>query len=50
MGVTPVRSLNSIKRNGIGGVADNPVVIWILRIDIADSILGKSLTFLAEDF
>ena len=50
MGVTPVRALNSIKRGGIRGVANNPVEFWILRKDRADSILGKRLTFLAEDF
>jgi hypothetical protein len=50
MGVTIVRALNSIKPNGIGGVANNPVEIWILRSHLADSIFGKRLTFLAEDF
>ena len=50
MGVSPVRALNSIKRDGIGGVADNPVVFWILRKDLADSILSKRLTFLADEF
>ena len=51
MGVTPVRALNSIKRGGIeGGVANNPIEFWILRIDVADSILGKCGTSLAEDF
>ena len=25
MGATPVRALNSIKRDGIGGVANNPI-------------------------
>ena len=50
MGVTPVRALNSIKRGGIWRVANNPVPFWILRNDHADSILGKRLTFLAEDF
>ena len=50
MGVTPVRALNPIKPESIGRVANNPVVFWILRKEIADSILSKRLTFLAEDF
>ena len=50
MGVTPVRTLNAIKSDGIGGVANNPVKFWILCRDLADSILSKRLTFLAEDF
>ena len=50
MGVTPVRALNSIKPIRIGGVANNPVVIWILQEEPADGPLSKRLTFLAEDF
>ena len=50
MGVAPVRALNSIKSDGIGGVANNPVEFWILRRDLADSILSERLTFLVEDF
>ena len=50
MGVTPVRALNSIKTCGIGGMANNPVVVRILRSELADSIESKRLTFLAEDF
>jgi hypothetical protein len=50
MTVTPVLALNSIKGDGIGGVANNPVEFWILRIDVGDSIYGKLLTSLAEDF
>ena len=50
MCVTPVRALNSIKISGIGGVANNPVVVWILSNGLADSTLGKRRTFLAEDF
>ena len=50
MGITPVRALNSIKIGGIGGVANNPVVVRILRFDLADSVESKLLTFLAEDF
>ena len=50
MGVTPVRALNSVKPDGIRGVANNPVEIWILRNGIADSTLGKRCTFLVEDF
>jgi hypothetical protein len=50
MGVIPVCALNSIKRDGIGGVANNPVEIWILRNHLVDSILSKRLAFLAEDF
>ena len=46
MGVTVVLALNSIKPNGIGGVANNPVEFWILRHHLADSILGERLTFL----
>ena len=48
MGVTIVRALDSIKPNGIGGMANYPVEFWILRYHIVDSILGKRLTFLAE--
>ena len=50
MGVTIVRAFNSIKRGGIGGVANNPVKVWILRYHLGDSILGKLFAFLAEDF
>ena len=50
MGVTPIRALNAIKIGGIGGVANNPVVARILRVDFADSILSKRRTFLVEDF
>ena len=50
MCVTPIRALNSIKIDGIRRVADNPVECWILQDGLADSILGKRLTFLAEDF
>ena len=50
MGVIPVRTLNSIKRDRIGGVANDPVIFWILRNGLADRILGKRLTFLAENF
>ena len=50
MGVTPVRALYSIKIGGIGGVANNPVEGWILRNDLADSILSKRLTSLANNF
>ena len=50
MSVTPVRALNSIKPDGVGGVANNPVEFWILRNRLADSTLSKLLTFLAEDF
>ena len=50
MGITPVRTLNSIKRGGIRGVANNPVVFVILRHDLVDSTCSKRLTFLAEDF
>ena len=50
MGATPVHALNSIKPDFIGGGANNPVVGWILRYRVADSILGKRRTFLAEDF
>ena len=49
MRVTIVNAFNSIERGGIGGVANNPVEIWILRNGTADSILGKQRTFLAED-
>ena len=49
MGVTPVLALNSIKPDGIGRVANNPVVFWILRSDRAHSTFSKRLTFLAED-
>ena len=50
MGVTPVRALNSIKPDGIGGVANNPVEFWIQRYHLVDSILGKRITSLADDF
>ena len=50
MGVTPVRALNSIKRDRIGRVANNPVEFWILRRGLADSTFGERHTFLAEDF
>ena len=50
MGVIPVRALDSIKRGGIGGVANNPVEFWITRNGLADSTLSKRFTFLAEDF
>ena len=50
MGLTPVRTLNPIKRDGIGGVANDPVIFWILRKGVTDSILGKRLTFLVEEF
>ena len=50
MGVTPVRAFNSIKHGGIGGVANNPVELWILGNHFADSILSKRLTFLGKDF
>ena len=50
MGVTPVCAINSVKRDGIWGMAYNPVEFWILRNGFADSILSKRLTFLAEDF
>ena len=48
MSGTPVRVLNSIKVDGIWGVANNPAEFWILGIKLADSILGKLLAFLAE--
>ena len=44
MGVTPVHILNPIKRNGMGGVANNPVEFWVLRNGFVDGILGKRLT------
>jgi hypothetical protein len=50
MGVTIVLAFNSIKPDGIGGVANNPVEIWKLRFHLADNLLSKGLTFLAEDF
>ena len=46
MSVTPVRALDAFKPGWIGGVANNPVPFWILRTDLADSILGERLTFL----
>ena len=49
MSVIPVRALNSIKPDGIGRVANNPVEMWILYYHLVNSILGKRLTFL-EDF
>ena len=48
MGVTPVRALISIKIEAIGGMANNPVPLRVLRNEFGDSILGKRLTFLAE--
>ena len=50
MGVTPICALNSIKPDGIGGVANNPVEFWILRNGLVDGILGELLTSLAKDF
>ena len=50
MDETPVLVLNSIKRGGVGGVANNPVDFWIRRNGFVDGILGKRLTYLAEDF
>ena len=50
MGVTPVLALNSIKPDGIGGVANNPVEFGIPRNHLADSTLGKRFAFLAEEF
>ena len=50
MCVAPIRALSSIKIGGIGGVANNPVVFWILRKDLGDSILSKRLTSLAKYF
>ena len=50
MGIIPVRALNSIKRSGISGVANNPVEFWILRPGTADGILGELRTFLVEYF
>ena len=50
MGVTPVRAHISFEVEGIGGVANNPVVFWILRNHLADSISSKRLAFLVEDF
>ena len=50
MSKTPVRALNSIKPDGIGGVGNNPVEFWILRDGLADSTLRKPVTFLVEDF
>ena len=49
MGVTPVRALNSIKCDGVGGVANNPVECWILRKGLGDNTLSIRRTFLAED-
>ena len=48
MGVTPVRALNAIKPDFIGGVANNPIQFWILRYHLANSILSKFRTFLAR--
>ena len=48
MGVTPVRALISIKIEAVGGMANNPVPLRVLRNEFGDSILGKRLTFLAE--
>ena len=50
MGVAIVRALNSIKRDGIGGVANNPVEVWPLWYHLGDASLGKVFTFLAENF
>ena len=50
MVVTPVRAHNSIKPDGIGRVADSPVVSWILGRDLVDSTFSKPRAFLAEDF
>ena len=49
MVVTPVCALNSIKRDGIGSVANNPVECWIFRNGSVDGILGKRFTSLVED-
>ena len=49
MGVTPVRALNSIKRDGIGRVTNNPVEFRIFRNASADSVLGKRFASLVED-
>ena len=48
MGVTVVCALSSIKPDGIGGVANNPIPFWILRNGVADGVLGKRLTFLVK--
>jgi hypothetical protein len=48
MGVTPVLALNSIKREGIGRVANNPVETRILRNHLVDSLFSKRHTPLAE--
>ena len=50
MRVTPVRALNSIKIDGIRGVANNPVEFWVIENGLGDSSLGKRFTFLAEEF
>ena len=50
MGVTPVRALDPIKRDGIGRMTNNPVEFWILRKGLANRIFSKHLTSLAEDF
>ena len=51
MGGIPVRTFYSIKRDGIGGMGNDRVILWILRngLQVDDTILGKILTFLAED-
>ena len=49
MVVTPVRALNSIKRDGIVSVTNNPVEFWIFRNGNVDSILGIRRTSLVED-
>ena len=49
MVVTPVLALNSIKRDGIGRVANNPVQFWIFRNGRVDSIFGKRGTSLEEE-
>ena len=50
MGVTPVRALNSIKRDVMFGVANNPVFSCSLFHGLGDSSFGKPLTSLAKDF
>ena len=50
MGVTPVCTLNSTEIGVIGGVANNPVPLWILCNGVIDNTFGKRLTFLVEDF
>ena len=48
MGVTPFLVHISFKVEGIGRMANNPVVFWILRNHLADSLLSKLLTFLVD--